>query len=82
MGTIMKVKLKQNNELFCNVCGRQIKVENGIVKEDVFEAAKEWGYFSKNDLEVHKFNICEKCYENMISTFKIPIEVVRKKEVL
>jgi Fe2+ or Zn2+ uptake regulation protein len=78
----VKMKLGNHNELCCNVCGKDIIIERGIVKEDVFEAAKEWGYFSKYDLEVHKFNICEECYDAMIASFKIPIQVVRKKEVL
>ena len=78
----VKVKVRMNKDVCCNVCGKKINIEQGIMKEDVFEAAKEWGYFSKYDLEVHKFNICEECYDNLISTFKIPIEVVRKKEVL
>ncbi|QHQ59921.1 hypothetical protein Ana3638_03275 [Anaerocolumna sedimenticola] len=78
----VKVKIRMNKDVCCNVCGKKIIMEQGIMKEDVFEAAKEWGYFSKYDLEVHKFNICEECYDNLISTFKIPIEVVRKKEVL
>jgi hypothetical protein len=69
-------------DINCNVCGKTICIEHGIMKEDVFEAAKEWGYFSKYDLEVHRFNICEECYDKLIATFKIPIEVVRKKEVL
>lgn len=69
-------------DIYCNVCGRQIKAENGILKEDVFEATKEWGYFSNKDLETHRFNICETCYEEMISNFKIPVEVMNKKEVM
>lgn len=79
-----KVKMKSGNHngICCNVCGKNIVVEHGIVKEDLFEAAKEWGYFSKYDLEVHKFNICEECYDAMIASFKIPIQIVRKKEVL
>lgn len=78
----VKMKIRMNKDVCCNVCGKKIVMEQGIMKEDVFEAAKEWGYFSKYDLEVHKFNICEECYDKLISTFKIPIEVVRKKEVL
>ncbi|MGB8452443.1 MAG: hypothetical protein WCD89_08930 [Anaerocolumna sp.] len=78
----VKMKIRINNDIYCNMCGKKIVMEQGIMKEDVFEAAKEWGYFSKYDLEVHKFNICEECYDKLISTFKIPIEVVRKKEVL
>ncbi len=78
----VKMKIRVNKDVYCNVCGKKIFMEQGILKEDVFEAAKEWGYFSKYDLEVHKFNICEECYDKLIETFKIPIEVVRKKEVL
>lgn len=77
-----RVRKRKVNEIYCNVCGRQIKMENGILKEDVFEATKEWGYFSKKDLEVHKFNICEDCYEEMISKFKIPVYISNKKEVM
>lgn len=66
----------------CNVCGRKLKIENGILKEDVLEVRKEWGYFSKKDLEVHRFNICELCYNEMINKFVIPIEISKKREVL
>ncbi len=82
MDKIRIMKPLKDTGIFCNVCGKKIVMEQGILKEDVFEASKEWGYFSKKDLEVHKFNICEDCYEQMISTFKIPIEVISKKEVL
>lgn len=68
--------------ILCNVCGKEIKLNNGILKEDVFEASKEWGFFSNRDLEVHRFNICEKCYENMIANFKIPVTIEDKREVL
>lgn len=69
-------------KIFCNVCGREIEVRNGLMKQDVFEVKKEWGYFSNKDLEIHKFNICEDCYDKLISTFKIPVEVVKKTEVM
>lgn len=68
--------------LYCNCCGKKLKVENGILMEDAFEASKEWGYFSKKDMEVHHFNMCEECYENMVAKFKIPVEVKKKLEVL
>jgi ribosomal-protein-alanine N-acetyltransferase len=80
-----RTKIKKSvkiESVYCNVCGRQIKAEHGILTEDVFEATKEWGYFSNKDLEVHKFNICESCYEKLVSTFKIPVEVIHKKEVM
>lgn len=74
----MRVKKK----VFCNVCGRELLLHNGILMEDAFEAVKEWGYFSEKDTEVHRFNICEKCYDEMIGRFVIPIKKTIKREVL
>lgn len=73
-----------NNETptSCNCCGKSFQVENGILLEDVLEATKEWGYFSQRDLEVHHFNLCEECYNKLISQFKIPVEIKKKLEVL
>lgn len=76
--------INKNGELpiCCNSCGKVLKIENGILKEDAFEATKEWGYFSSRDTEVHHFNLCEECYDRIISEFIIPIEVRKKLEVL
>lgn len=68
--------------LYCNSCGKVLKVENGILLEDAFEATKEWGYFSDKDMEVHHFNLCEECYNQIISQFLIPVEINKKLEVL
>ena len=73
---------KSQDVLVCNMCGRQLKRDKGILMEDAFEATKEWGYFSSRDTEIHKFTICEACYDNMISQFKIPITIYQKHEVL
>lgn len=69
-------------EVYCNVCGRKLRMENGILKEDAFEAVKEWGYFSRKDTQMHRFNICEDCYDIMISHFVIPVQKTDKNEVL
>ena len=79
---INKKKLPSSKELICNVCGKKVLMEQGVFKEDMFEVAKEWGYFSKYDFEIHKFNICEECYDKMVSNFKIPIKSIKKREVL
>lgn len=71
-----------DQSICCNSCGKVLKVENGILLEDAFEATKEWGYFSKRDMEIHQFNLCEECYEKMVSQFKIPVMVKDKLEVL
>ena len=52
-------------EWFCNSCGRKLQL-GPSPREDVFTGRKEWGYFSKKDLEVHEFLLCEQCYDEMI----------------
>lgn len=76
------VNLGGGDVMRCNCCGRALKVENGILKEDAFEVTKEWGFFSERDLEVHHFNLCEDCYNKLISEFKIPVEIRNKTEVM
>lgn len=66
----------------CNKCGKNIKYTEGVLKEDFFEATKDWGYFSNKDLETHKFNLCEKCYDNLVKEFVIPVLIIDKKEAL
>ncbi len=66
----------------CNMCGKELKIENDILKEDVFNAKKEWGYFSEKDCEIHTFNLCEKCYDELVKSFKLPIVITNKGEVL
>ena len=66
----------------CNNCAKEIKSMNGILLEDIFERRKDWGYFSKKDLQRDTFYLCEECYDNMIRKFKIPIERKLKNEVL
>ncbi len=69
--------------MICNKCGRKIKEDNnGILQEDVCAVRKEWGYFSEKDLAVHSFALCEKCYDEMIEAFSVPVKVEEKSEVL
>lgn len=74
--------VKQDNSIFCNMCGKHIEVVNGIFQEDFIEGYKEWGYFSEKDLETHKFNICEACYGELTQSFKVPVQISEKTEVL
>ena len=74
--------MRKGKRLFCNVCGKELKIERGILKEGVFEATQEWGYFSDKDIEVHQFDICEHCYDKMIDSFEIPVTIKRKHEYL
>lgn len=64
--------MKNTDEMVCNVCARKLRMENGILMEDAFEAKKQWGFFSKKDTLLHSFVICEACYDEMVSHFAIP----------
>ena len=33
-------------KIVCNQCGRELKLENGIVQEGVFQGETRFGYFS------------------------------------
>ena len=50
-------------EKCCNMCGKRIKEEAGILKEDYLVIEKKWGYFSEKDGEIHKIRLCEECYD-------------------
>lgn len=54
----------------CNCCGQEI-----VGHKDCLEVTKNWGYNSNKDLEQHKFNLCESCYDRMVDQFKIPVEI-------
>ena len=54
---------------------KKLNSANGILKEDAFEATKEWGYFSKKDMEVHSFNLCEECYEELIESLRFQFKL-------
>lgn len=66
----------------CNCCGKEIKEEQGMLKEDVLTVVKDWGYFSGKDMERHYLTICENCYDIWVSGFKIPPEVAERTEAL
>lgn len=72
----------KNREIYCNACGRKLRIENDMVMEGVFPAELEWGYFSNKDGEIHAFDLCEECYDKWIATFKLPVEKSYKNELL
>lgn len=67
--------MKEQKTLRCNGCGKTIEQENGMLREGVFEAQQEWGYFSEKDGERHSFCLCETCYDKMVKGFVLPVEI-------
>lgn len=68
-------EFKDLNQIVCNCCGKQIPVADGYAREGVFSVDYTWGYFSKKDGEIHSFDLCEECYDNMLRQFRIPAEI-------
>ena len=61
-------------ELYCNKCGKQIKIENEVIREVNFSVDYRCVFFSVNDVRRHKFDLCESCYDEIIKSFEYPIE--------
>lgn len=62
-------------KIVCNQCGKEIPVVNGREAEGVFQVDYVWGYFSEKDGERHTFDLCEKCYDELLCGFQIPAEI-------
>jgi predicted nucleic acid-binding Zn-ribbon protein len=77
-----KIEDNQLLEVRCNQCGRVLQVENGMLKEGCFHGENVFGYFSTKDGTKHSFDLCEACYDCMISKFKIPVEESEANEYL
>ncbi len=73
---------KELISVICNRCKKELKVENGILKEGCFCAEPRFGYFSKKDGIKHFFDLCEECYDKMTTGFAIPVEAEEVKELL
>ena len=65
---------KELAAVICNKCKKELRVENGILKEGCFSGNIRFGYFSNKDGKKHSFDLCEECYDKMIKEFAIPVE--------
>ncbi len=61
--------------MYCNACGKKLKMQHDVLLEDAFEAKKQWGFFSKKDMKLHSFVLCEECYDRITAQFVIPPDV-------
>lgn len=68
-------ELQNLSRIICNKCGKEIPVVNGHETEGVLRVEHTWGYFSEKDGEHHSFDLCERCYDELLKTFQIPAEI-------
>ena len=66
----------------CNSCGKELRIENGVVKEGVLSVTEQFGYFSKKDGQIHSFDLCENCYDKMKERFQIPVDITESRELV
>lgn len=61
--------------IYCNQCGILISSGNDkkVTEKDWFAGEKAWGYFSKKDGKIHRFSLCESCYDRLTDGFVIPV---------
>ncbi len=80
------VKNKKNDtelaSVICNCCKKELRVENGILKDECIHISHAFGYFSERDGETQCFDLCEECYNKMIAKFRIPVENEERTELL
>lgn len=60
--------------VICNCCGKKLIVKNGILREGAIHIDHAWDYFSEKDGEIHHFDLCESCYDEIIGGFRISVE--------
>lgn len=72
----------QLETVVCNMCGKKIAVKDGIVREGALLFDHAWDYFSEKDGEIHHFDLCEACYDDFISQFRISADVEEQTELL
>lgn len=71
-------KIKKVN---CDYCKKEFRISNGIITEGSFNVDYMWGYFSKKDGQRHSFDLCEKCYEELILN-KIDVTIEDATELI
>jgi hypothetical protein len=59
-------------ETLCNKCGGKIDMTYGSKAH----LLGDWGYGSNKDNETHSSDLCEPCYDGIVSTFAIPPTVL------
>ncbi len=65
----------------CNCCGQEREKEHEL-ESSMITIEIPWGYFSNKDGEIHKFTLCESCYDRWIQSFQIPVEIKERTEML
>ena len=69
-------------KVFCNQCGKELVVQDGILKEGCFSVDYPFDYFSNKDGYIYNLDLCEECFDKWNSQFTIPVQIEETKEFL
>lgn len=69
-------------KVFCNQCGKELVVQDGILKEGCFSVDYPFDYFSNKDGYIYSFDLCEECFDKWIEGFQSPAKIAETKEFL
>lgn len=72
----------KNTKIICNKCGRELSGNAELLKEGVCTVEVDWGYFSRKDGENHQFHLCEECYDVLIKSFRVPVRIRERTEMI
>ena len=72
----------QLETVLCNCCGKKLVVADGIVREGSLHVDYTWDFFSEKDGEIHHFDLCETCYDEITDRLRIPVDVEEQTEYL
>jgi len=61
-------------KLVCNQCGKEISLSKEIPREGVFRVCYTWDYMSEKDGMQDSFDLCEECYDKLVSAFRVPVD--------
>lgn len=59
------------DEVYCNMCKKQIKKDEFGKLYDYLSVDKKWGYLSSLDGQEHSFDLCDNCYKYVTDKFEI-----------
>lgn len=77
-----KTEGRQLEQIRCNCCGKNLKMQGQTAAEGMCRVEVTWGYFSEKDGEHHMFDLCEECYDRITGAFAVPVEKEEEAEIL
>ena len=75
----MQQNIEFISDVICNKCNKSC-ISEGSDNFDYATLKVLWGYGSDSDGELHEAHLCEKCFNLIISDFKVPSLI--EKDVL